>query len=134
MIKRKVAIGVAATLSVALVAAACSNNKDSSGSGTTSGGGSVVVSGSSTVQPISSLVAEKFNASNPDVAVKVDGPGTGDGFVLFCQGQTDINDTSRPIEDSEAADCQKNGVNHTELKIGLDGITVMTSANNADVT
>jgi len=134
MVKRKFVMKVAAALSIALVAAACSSNSDPGGSSTTSGGGSVVVSGSSTVQPISSLVAEKFNASNPDVAVKVDGPGTGDGFVLFCEGQTDINDASRPIEDSEAADCQKNGVNYTELKVGLDGITVMTSANNAAVT
>lgn len=135
MVKRKAVVGVVAALSIALVVGACSSKDGGSGSGgSTSTGGSVVVSGSSTVQPITSLVAEKFNANNPDVAVKVDGPGTGDGFVLFCQGQTDINDASRPIEDSEAADCKKNGVNYTELKIGLDGITVMTSANNSAVT
>ena len=38
---------------------------------------------------------------NPDVQVSVDGPGTGDGFVLFCNGETDISDASRPIEDDE---------------------------------
>lgn len=135
MVKRKAVVGVVAALSVALVAGACSSNDSGSGSGgSASDGGSVVVSGSSTVQPITSLVAEKFNANNPDVSVKVDGPGTGDGFVLFCQGETDINDASRPIEDSETADCQKYGVNYTELKVGLDGITVMTSANNSAVT
>jgi phosphate transport system substrate-binding protein len=136
MRKRKMFVGAAAVLSVALVAAACSSNEDtgSSSGSSPAGGGAVVVSGSSTVQPITSLVAEKFNADNPDVSIKVDGPGTGDGFVLFCEGQTDINDASRPIEDTEAADCKTNGVTYTELKVGLDGVTVMTSANNTAVT
>jgi phosphate transport system substrate-binding protein len=61
--------------------------------------GEVSVSGSSTVEPITSLVAELYAEENPDVSVRVDGPGTGDGFVLFCSGETDISDASRPIKD-----------------------------------
>lgn len=89
--------------------------------------GEVDVSGSSTVQPISGLIAEKFSADHPDVAISVDGPGTGDGFQLFCNGDTDISDASRPIEDAERRQCETNGVEFTELKIGIDGLTVMTS-------
>ncbi len=49
--------------------------------------------------PITSLVAELFNEDvSSDVSITVDGPGTGDGFVLFCDGETDISDASRPIE------------------------------------
>jgi phosphate transport system substrate-binding protein len=127
---------LAGAVSFVLLAAACSDN----GSSTTDTGGStslsdtVVVSGSSTVEPISSLVAELFRETNPDVTVTVDGPGTGDGFVLFCKGETDISDASRPIEDTEAKACKDAGIDYVELEIGLDGITVMTNPANDSVT
>jgi phosphate transport system substrate-binding protein len=139
MLKKRKVLGMAAlTLSIALVASACS--KSSSGSSPSSGGsnaaltGSINISGSSTVQPITSLVAENFNATAPDVSVAVDGPGTGDGFVLFCQGKTDISDASRQIKDDEAKACKDAGINYVELEIGLDGITVMTNPANDAVT
>jgi len=125
-----------AIVSLALVAAACGGD-DGGGTtgGTTSGGGnvtgSVKVSGSSTVLPITQLVAEQFSAENGDVQMSVDGPGTTDGFVLFCKGQTDINDASRQIKDEEIQACKDGGVNnYVELEIGLDGITVMTNPAN----
>ena len=92
-----------------------------------------MISGSSTVEPISSLVAELFNETSPNVAISVDGPGTGDGFVLFCKGETDISDASRPIEPEEAKACKKAGIDYTELEIGVDGITVMTNPANSGV-
>jgi phosphate transport system substrate-binding protein len=91
------AVGVALVLS--LVAAACGGDDG----GSTDGGssedltGSIVISGSSTVEPISAFVAELFNETQPGVTISVDGPGTGDGFELFCNGETDISDASRPI-------------------------------------
>ena len=130
---------VAAALTLAVVAAACSSNDSSSTASGDSGSaaspvtGSIVISGSSTVQPISSYVAELFNQTNPDVSISVDGPGTGDGFVLFCKGETDISDASRPIEPEEAKACKKSGIDYTELEIGLDGITVMTNPANSGV-
>ena len=79
------------------------------------------------------LLAELFNEINPDVSISVDGPGTGDGFVLFCKGETDISDASRPIEPEEAKACKKAGIDYTELEVGLDGITVMTNPANSGV-
>ncbi|HYF46765.1 MAG TPA: substrate-binding domain-containing protein, partial [Acidimicrobiales bacterium] len=90
--------------------------------------GDVVVSGSSTVEPISSLVAESFSSANPEAGVSVDGPGTGDGFELFCNGETDISDASRPIEEDEIAACEASGIEYVELKVGIDGIAVITQA------
>ena len=92
--------------------------------------GEVVVSGSSTVEPISALVGELFSAENPDVAVRVDGPGTSDGFELFCDGQTDISDASRAIDEEEVAACEAAGIEYVELKIGIDGLTVITNPAN----
>ncbi len=96
--------------------------------------GEVNVSGSSTVEPITALVAELFAEENPDVAVRVDGPGTSDGFELFCAGETDINDASRPIDEEEIATCQQDGVEYVELYVGIDGLSVITSKDNDDVT
>ncbi len=50
--------------------------------------GSINVSGSSTVEPISTGVAELFKESgNPDFNWSIVGPGTGDGFKRVLQGR-----------------------------------------------
>ncbi|HET9311707.1 MAG TPA: phosphate ABC transporter substrate-binding protein PstS family protein [Actinomycetota bacterium] len=136
---RKHAFIVAGLLALALVAAACGGGDDEPGGNTGAAGneelsGSIVISGSSTVEPVSSIVAEIFNETSPNVSISVDGPGTGDGFELFCNGETDLSDASRPIEDDEAKACEKNGIEYTELEIGIDGIAVMTNPDNTDVT
>jgi phosphate transport system substrate-binding protein len=126
-------------LSLGLLASACGGDDDdggTTGEGDTGGdsvSGSINISGSSTVEPISSLAAEAFQTENGDVTIAVDGPGTGDGFELFCKGETDISDASREIKDEEAQACADAGIEYTELKIGYDGITVMTSADNDQV-
>jgi phosphate transport system substrate-binding protein len=125
---------LAAVSALVLVAAACGDD-DGGETGTTALTGSITISGSSTVQPITSLVAELFNEDVSDgVAFTVDGPGTSDGFVLFCDGETDIQDASRPIEQEEIDACSANGVEYIELAVAFDGITVMTNPANADVT
>jgi ABC-type phosphate transport system substrate-binding protein len=90
--------------------------------------GDIFVSGSSTVEPISAFAAEFFNEESPDVAINVEGPGTGDGFELFCAGETDISDASRPIADDEAAVCADAGIEYIELEVAFDGIAVLTAA------
>lgn len=96
------------------------------------GGGTqrIVISGSSTVEPIASDVAERFSDDRPEIAMDLSGPGTGDGFELFCAGETDISDASRPIKDEEAAACDDAGIGFVELKIGIDGLAVITSPAN----
>lgn len=129
---------VAALSALALLAGACGGSDDNPLDKTEGGGGgsgSIAISGSSTVEPISGANAQKFSAENPDVAITVDGPGTGDGFALFCEGKTDISDASRPIKmDEEASICEENGIDFIELKIGIDGISVLTSLENDQVT
>ena len=134
---RKHAAVLAALLAFSLVAAACGDDGGGGDGGTEPDegvSGQIVISGSSTVEPISSVVAEIFNETNPDVGFSVDGPGTGDGFELFCNGETDISDASRPIEEDEVKLCEKNGIEYTELEVALDGLTVMTNPENTGVT
>jgi phosphate transport system substrate-binding protein len=124
---------VGGALVLALVAAACGGGAPS---GDGSGGpanltGSITISGSSTVEPISELVAELFNETSPDVRITVNGPGTGDGFELFCNGEIDIADASREIEPEEERACADGGVEYTALEVAFDGITVMVNADSA---
>lgn len=123
----------------ALALAACSSNPDASQNGGGNGGdgslsGDISVSGSSTVEPITSIALEDFTAENSGVTYSVDGPGTGDGFALFCEGEIDIADASRPISDEEIALCEEAGIGYVELQVGIDGISVITSPENADVS
>jgi phosphate transport system substrate-binding protein len=106
---------------------------DGDGDGAPSGE-TVLVSGSSTVEPISSLVAEDFKAQADGFEYEVDGPGTGDGFALFCEGEIDISDASRPISEEEIAACEEAGIPWVELKVAVDGISVLTSTANDAVS
>jgi phosphate transport system substrate-binding protein len=132
---------IAGILAGAVLLAACSGNGSpaqssavSPGPSTTPVTGTLTISGSSTVEPITSIVAEDFQNVNPAVEYTVDGPGTGDGFALFCNGETDISDASRKIKDEEATACADKGIHYVELKIGIDGISVMTSPANDAVS
>lgn len=143
LLVRKRGTWLALALSLLLVGAACGGGDDNTEAGgeententeTAAGGetlsGTINISGSSTVQPISTRVAELFKEKESGVDVNVDGPGTGDGFVLFCNGETDISDASRAIKKTEADACAANGIDFIELKVGIDGLTVMTSPDN----
>ena len=89
--------------------------------------GAVKIDGSSTVFPISEAMAEEFGKKHKDVKVTVGISGTGGGFKKFCNGETDISDASRPIKDTEKAECDKNGITYTELQVAIDGISVVVN-------
>ncbi len=137
---------IAGALALGLFVAACGDDDDD-GADTTAaasepadepadGGdlsGSIFVSGSSTVEPISIAVGNEFADQNPSVAITVEGPGTGDGFAKFCNGETDISDASRPIKGEEVENCEANGIEFIELEVAVDGLSVITSAENTAV-
>lgn len=101
----------------------------------------VRVVGSSTVFPFSSLAAEAFGRSGDFPAPVVESTGTGGGMRLFCGGigieHPDLTGASRPMKESEWANCKKNGVEDvTEIQLGFDGITLAVSVDGEafDVT
>jgi len=145
VLKKKPLLWLSLLLAFGLVAAACSDDDEPTATDDTEadGGtdvpsgedcpadveGEVIVSGSSTVEPISALVGELLLDCSGIEAV-VDGPGTGDGFELFCSGETDISDASRPIKEEEVAACEEAGIEFIELKVAFDGISVLTNPAN----
>jgi phosphate transport system substrate-binding protein len=122
-----------AAVVLAMSLAACGGNNEAEAGGGNGGGsvsGEVVADGSSTVGPLTSAAGELFAEQNKNVNVSVATSGTGGGFEKFCQGQTDLSNASRPIEDEEIAICEENGVEYTELRVATDALTVVTSAEN----
>jgi len=111
-----------------------STDPSASDGGGSGGEGEIFVSGSSTVEPITNAAAEAFAADNSGFQYTVEGPGTGDGFALFCNGETDISDASRAISEEEIALCEEAGIEYVELLVAYDGLSVITSAENTDVT
>jgi phosphate transport system substrate-binding protein len=90
-----------------------------------------VIDGSSTVYPITEAMAEEFQlASEGKYRVTVGIAGTGGGFKKFCRGETHISNASRPIKESERADCQAAGIEFIELPVALDALTVMVNPEN----
>jgi len=92
--------------------------------------GEFLVSGSSTVYPIVQKQAEEFTAVNSGVALAVEGPGSGDGAQKFCAGEAPIANASRLFKDEEIEICEANGIEFIEIRRGIDGISVVTSADN----
>jgi phosphate transport system substrate-binding protein len=115
---------------LALVSTACGDDGDGTNNGGDEITGSLNISGSSTVEPITSLVSEKFRTANPGVDIAVEGPGTSDGFELFCNGETDLQDASRPIDEEEVAACSENGIEPIEIEIALDALSVVGNPSN----
>ncbi len=99
----------------------------------------VYIVGSSTVYPLSTIVAERFGRSSRFRAPKVESTGSGGGFKLFCDGigtdHPDVNNASRRIKRTEIARCNDNGVlDIVEIKIGYDGIVFANSLEAPDVS
>jgi phosphate transport system substrate-binding protein len=120
----------AGLLFTALLGAACGNaDTDPASSGDDGGqsvSGSIAIDGSSTVFPIAQAVAEEFQIANPDAQISVGLAGTGGGFEAFCEGDIEISNASRPIEDDEAKCLEKAGIDYTEFQIGVDGLAIAT--------
>lgn len=92
--------------------------------------GAVIVDGSSTVFPVTEAVAEEFQVAYPNVRVTVGVSGTSGGFKKFSAGETDINNSSRPIKESEIEATKQNGIDYVELPIAFDGISVVVNPAN----
>lgn len=127
MIARTARFAVSAAI---LALAACGGPGGEGAADESALSGTVEVDGSSTVFPITEAVAEEFQRMHPGTRVTVGVSGTGGGFKRFCAGETDISDASRPIKDSEAEDCRRNGIGLTELRVAWDGLSVVANPAN----
>ncbi|RMB08909.1 substrate-binding domain-containing protein [Eilatimonas milleporae] len=97
------------------------------------------VTGSSSIYPFATVVAEEFGRSSDFRSPIVEGIGTGGGFELFCAGlgtkHPDIVNASRRIKQSEIERCASNGVSGIiEIKFGKDGIVLANTKASTQFT
>ncbi len=92
--------------------------------------GKVTITGSSTVYPISQAMGEEFMNLHKGVDVSVGESGTGPGMKELGEGKLDIADASRPIKPAEAEACKAAGVEYIELKVAIDGLSVVVNPQN----
>ena len=118
MVMRKRLTATAALAAVAALAVGCGND-------TAPGEDAIKVTGSSTVEPITSYMANRY-----DFDVDIDAVGSTDGFDVFCAGEADINDASVSIPADYQKACADAGVDFIELPIALDAITLVKHRDN----
>ena len=97
----------------------------------------IQVSGSSTVLPYSTIVAEAFGENTDSPTPVIESGGSSAGLKKFCEGvgenTVDIANSSRPINDSEVEVCAANGVTEImEVRIGYDGIVFANTSSGPD--
>ena len=97
----------------------------------------ISITGSSTVYPFSTVVAERFGETGFKTPV-VESTGTGGGMKIFCKGigthTPDITNASRKIKDKEIKLCKSNGVTAIDqVIVGLDGIAFVQNGDQKQV-
>ncbi|WP_435183289.1 phosphate ABC transporter substrate-binding protein PstS family protein [Halobellus sp. EA9] len=116
-----------------------STSEPTTGSGTASGtdggsgalSGDISIAGSSTVFPLATAMAQRFQEKHPEVDISLQSTGSGGGFAnYFCTGETDFNNASRPIQPEEKEQCASNDIEPVELKVATDALTVIVNNDN----
>jgi phosphate transport system substrate-binding protein len=92
--------------------------------------GTVTADGSSTVGPYATAAAEGFQQRNRGARVTVGISGTGGGFERFCRGETDLQNASRPMRQTEAIRCRDAGVKWVAFTVANDGLSIVVNRQN----
>ncbi len=98
--------------------------------------GDIRTAGSSTVQPITQRMAERFPAETAySGQITVEGGGTLAGFQRLCQDQDiDLADASRAMERPDVALCRNKKIEPLAFEVGADAMTVVVSQQNEFLT
>jgi len=97
----------------------------------------VQITGSSTVLPYSTIVAEAFGENFDFPAPVVEGGGSGSGRAKMCEGvgpnTVDIANSSSRISQKDLDTCAANGIDGVmEVHIGYNGIVFASDVNGAE--
>ncbi|MBI3180950.1 MAG: phosphate ABC transporter substrate-binding protein [Myxococcales bacterium] len=108
-----------------LALGACRSKDPASGSSGPEAERKLVLTGSSTIAPLASEIAKRFEAKHPGVRVDIQTGGSARGISDALAGLADIGMASRELNPDEAA----NGL--TAIPIAKDGIGLIVHRDNA---
>jgi len=93
--------------------------------------GTIVTAGSSTVYPVSEVIASMFKEDGFMGQVTIDSIGSGAGFERFCKtGETDISNASVAIGTKQLDWAKAIGRTPLEFRLGTDALAVVVSKKN----
>ena len=90
----------------------------------------IQIKGSDTLINLVQRLSEVYMEQNPNTAIAVTGGGSGVGIAALIANRVQIADASRPMKDKEMNAAKENGVVPYEIVIGIDGLSVVVSADN----
>lgn len=97
----------------------------------------VQVTGSSTVLPYATIVAEAFGENFDFQTPVVEGGGSGAGRKKLCEGTgettVDIANSSSKMKEEEWAECEAKIGEITEIRIGYDGIVFASNIDKLNI-
>jgi phosphate transport system substrate-binding protein len=88
------------------------------------------IDGSSTVEPLSAAIAQRWASTRQYETPVVRASGTGGGFEKFARRESDVSDASRLIKDRELQACREAGIEPLGLAVAIDGLTVVVNRQN----
>jgi phosphate transport system substrate-binding protein len=98
----------------------------------------IQVTGSSTVLPYATIVAESFGENFDFETPVVEGGGSGAGRKKLCEGTgentVDIANSSSKMKEEEWAECESKVGKVTEVRIGYDGIVFASNKDKLDIS
>ena len=119
-----------AAVAVLFLVAACGSQAAPNSPGNGGLSGNIRIDGSSTVGPLSEVAAELYENATEGVTVSVAQSGTSGGFQKFCSGETDMNDASRPIKESEIEQCGDNNIGYDAIQVADDALSLLVNNDN----
>jgi phosphate transport system substrate-binding protein len=107
------------------------NNNDDGNGGSETLSGDIRISGSSTVYPVAQEVSRRFQQENSEVSFNLTRDGSSGGFEnVFIPGDSDLNNSSRPISQEEVQRCRDTGFEPVEFFIAQDALVIAVSNDN----
>lgn len=141
--KAKFSIGLSSIAVMVLLLSACNEQQQATNTNSATEDAEIIeisapisagvqIDGSSTVYPVTDLVAKEFRKTSEGETsqISVQFSGTSAGFRKFCAAETDISGASRPILLKEIEACNKAGVRFIELPVAFDALTLAVNPNN----
>jgi phosphate transport system substrate-binding protein len=97
----------------------------------------IQITGSSTVLPYATIVAEAFGENFDFPSPVVEGGGSGAGRKKLCEGvgenTVDLANSSSKMKDEERAKCEAAIGPITEIRIGYDGIVFASNIDQLNI-
>ena len=89
------------------------------------------IKGSDTLINLVQRLAEEYMEQNPGEYIAITGGGSGTGIAALINNKCDIANASRLMKSKEVAQAMDNGVKVNRVVIAMDGLSVITNANNS---